>query len=700
MVRKNKNNIKKSPQRFINRELSWLNFNERVLKEAQNNKNPILERLRFLSISGNNLDEFHMVRVAGLFRQLKKKIFIRTSDGRTTRQQYQEVAKSMKILLKKQQLILTDLREKLEKEKIRIIDSPKNLKKKREIIYTIFEKKIFSTLTPLAIDPAHPFPFLPNLSLSLVCSLKNKAGKTSYSLVILPPKLKRFFKISKKEDIFVSSENIILQNLKSIFPDYKLAHYTFIRIIRDSDIDFEEEAEDLLLSFETALKKRRRGEVVGLYVQGRVEKKLLNFLRKSLKVKDESIFRLKSILDVSSLNELIDEKKLSLCFKPFKSRYPQRILDFKGKCFSAIKKKDILIHHPFESFDVVVNFLQQASKDPKVISIKQTLYRTSSESPIIEALKTASNNGKSVTAVVELKARFDEEKNIQWAKDLEKSGVNIVYGFLKWKTHAKISLISRQEDDDITSYVHFGTGNYHPITAKIYTDLSYFSCNEELVNDALKIFNFITGYTKPQKMQLVSYSPTLLRNFMIELIDNEIINSKKKLPAEIWIKVNSLIDDEIIDKLYEASQAGVKIFLIVRGICGLRPGVKNLSENIFVKSLVGRFLEHSRIYCFANGKKMPDRQNKIFISSADMMTRNLDRRVETFIPIINDTVHKQVLEQIMISYLKDNTNSWVLDHNGVYKKIKKRNVFSAHNFFINNPSLSGRGSHLQANEKK
>ena len=691
--------IKNTPLRFINRELSWLNFNERVLSESENKENPLMERLRFLSISGNNLDEFHMVRVAGLYRQIKEKVFTRTDDGRTTKQQFNDVTKSLKLLIKKQQVVWNKLKKELGLKKTKILETKLEFKNEKKKIEEVFRKNIYASLTPLAIDPAHPFPFLPSQSITMVCALKNKMNKLSYSLVIFPPKLERFFKISKPNN-FVKAEDIIKSNIKIIFPDFKLINFSLIKIIRDSDIEFEEEAEDLILSFETALKKRRRGVVIGLYIQGRVEKKLLAFIKKSLKVDEKRIFRVNSLLDINSLNEIVEKSDEQLKFKKFKSRFPQRIKDFNGDCFSAIKKKDLIVHHPFESFDVVVNFIEQSASDKNVISIKQTLYRTSDNSPIVKALIKASNKGKSVTAVVELKARFDEEKNIKWAKDLEKAGVNIVYGFVNLKTHAKISLVTRKEQNEIISYVHFGTGNYHPITAKVYTDLSFFSCNSKLADDALKVFNFITGYTTPKKMNLISYSPNLLRNDLNKYIQQEIENKQKGLPSGIWIKINSLIDKEIIDKLYFASQSGVKIILIVRGICGLRPGIKNFSDNIEVKSIIGRFLEHSRVFCFSNGFDMPSPKNRVFISSADLMTRNLDRRIETFIPITNSTVHEQILNQIMISYLKDNQNSWILQPNGDYLKENIDKSFSAHKFFIKNPSLSGRGSLLKKYEKK
>ena len=683
----------KSNNRFINRELSWLSFNERVLNEANNSKNPLMERLRFLSISGNNLDEFHMIRVAGITRQVLAKIKTTSADGRTPQQQITDVRRSLKQILFNQQIMWSRLKKELNENGIKVITTKSKFKDFKINISEIFDKKIFSTLTPLAVDPAHPFPFLPNLSITIICSLKNKKNKSLTALVILPPNLQRFFQIGEETNIYIKTEDIILQNIQKLFPEFKLQEFTLIRVIRDSDLEIEDEAEDLMSSFELALKKRRLGSVIGLYTLEGISKKLLRFIKKQLNLMESNLFKVTSILDIESLGEIITYSKPELLFENFEPRFPQRIRDHGGDCFAAIKKKELIVHHPFESFDVVVSFLSQAAHDPKVVSIKQTLYRTSSNSPIVEALINAANNGKSVTAIVELKARFDEEKNIKWAKDLEKAGVQIVYGFMKWKTHAKISLVSRKEENKIINYVHFGTGNYHPITAKFYTDLSYFSSNQELCNDAGKIFNFITGYSNPERMNLISFSPNTFRKNIIKLIQNEILNIKNNKPAEIWIKVNSLIDPEIIDELYKASIAGVKIFLIVRGICGLRPGIDDLSSNIIVKSIIGRFLEHSRIYAFSNGYKMPSRNSKVFISSADLMTRNLDRRVETFIPIINETVHEQVLEQILENYLKDNSLSWLLRSDGTYKKLKNNlKLFSVHNFFMNNNSLSGRGS--------
>lgn len=679
-------------KRFINRELSWLSFNERVLNESSNEDYPLLERLRFLSISGNNLDEFHMVRLAGLKKQIKEKLKTISADGRDPIQQLEDVTRSLKSLLFHQQEIWINLKKELMGKSIKVISSNIELKKNKKVVGEIFDKKIFSTLTPLAVDPAHPFPFLPNLSLSLVLSFQKEKGKKFTALLTLPPKLQRFFKIYEDKNFFVKTEKIILLNIKKLFPKFKLENSALLRVIRDSDIEFEEEAEDLMVSFESALKKRRLGSVVGLFIHENCPENITKFLKKNLKVRNESIFKVKEILDIQSLSEIISKSESNQVFKKHTPRYPKRISNFGGDCFAAIKNKEIVVHHPFESFDVVVEFLNQASSDPKVISIKQTLYRTSTNSPIVKALINAANNGKSVTAIVELKARFDEEKNIQWAKDLEKAGVQIVYGFIKLKTHAKISLVSRKEDQNINTYVHYGTGNYHPVTAKVYTDLSYFTCNKKLGDDATKLFNFITGYANPEGLELVSFSPISLRKKLLELIRIEINNANKNMVAEIWIKVNSLIDPEIIDEFYKASNAGVKIYLIIRGICGLRPGIKGLSENIKVKSIIGRYLEHSRIYCFANGKKLPSKDAKVFISSADLMTRNLDRRVETFIPIINKTVHEQIIDQIMVSYIKDNTQSSFLHSDGSYKKIHtKENKFSAHNYFMNNPSLSGSG---------
>ncbi|MDC3090828.1 RNA degradosome polyphosphate kinase [Rickettsiales bacterium] len=698
MITRNKHvscsNIKtfKTYNRFINRELSWLSFNERVLNEAKNKNYPILERLRFLSISGNNLDEFHIVRVAGIARQVKKRVKSISADGRTPKQQLVDVTNRLKSLLYQQQIMWEKLHSILIKKNIEVINREIDFQKNILEINEIFKTKIFPVLTPMAIDPAHPFPFLSNLSSTIILSLRDKEKKKINALITLPPRLEKFFKIIPDRDLFIKTKDIILLNIKKLFPSLELIGSTYIRVIRDSDIEFEEEAEDLMVSFEKALKKRRLGSVIGLYTEKNTDKKLLNFVKEKLNIDDSKLFEINSILEIESLAEIIEKSNSIELFKSFIPRFPKRITDHQGDCFQAIKKKDILIHHPFESFDVVIDFLDQAANDPSVISIKQTLYRTSKNSPIVKALIEAATNGKSVTAIVELKARFDEEKNIQWAKNLEKAGVQIVYGFFNWKTHAKISLISRKEGGTIQSYVHFGTGNYHPITAKIYTDLSYFSNNKDLCEDAGKIFNFITGYAKPENMKLVDFSPITLRKKLKDLIKKEINNKKKKLFSEICIKVNSLTDPEIIDDLYEASNAGVRIKLIVRGICSLKPGIKGLSENITVKSIIGRFLEHSRIYCFSNGFKMPSRKNKVFISSADLMTRNLERRVETFIPIMNKTIHEQILDQIVMSYIKDNVQSSELNSNGEYFKTRNDGEsFSAHEFFMNNPSLSGRG---------
>ena len=675
-------------KRFINRELSWLSFNERVLEEAKNTRYPILERLRFLSISGNNLDEFHMVRVAGLTKQVRERFKTKSADGRTPSEQLKDVTYSLRKLIDRQQVMWGELKKNLSKEKIKIINSQNDFRKHKKEIFSIFDKEILPTLTPMTIDPTLPFPFLSNLSSTLVLSLSEKKNKFN-AIVMFPENLQRFYKVYKDKDIFVKTEDIILLNVQKLFPNFKLLDSAFIRIIRDSDIEFEEEAEDLMGSFEVALKKRRLGSVIGLYVMENIGQRLLKFIKKELGVSNIGLFKVKSELNIESLNQIISLSNNNLLFKRFVPRFPKRIKNYKGDCFAAIKNKDLMIHHPFESFDVVVQFLTQASSDPHVISIKQTLYRTSANSPIIEALIEASNNGKSVTAIVELKARFDEERNIKWARDLMQAGVNIVYGFVNWKTHAKISMVTRRERGKIVTYTHFGTGNYHPVTAKIYTDLSLFSCNKELGIDAGKIFNFITGNANPENMNLIFFSPINMREKLIELINQEIKNKKRNLPSGIWIKINSLIDPDIIDALYRASICGVTIKLIVRGICGLRPGIKGLSENISVKSVIGRFLEHSRIYCFANGKQMPSKGVKVFISSADLMTRNLDRRVEALIPIKDQTLHQQILEQIMVSYIKDNLQSSELLSDGTYKKlVSKNDMFSAHDFFMNNPSLS------------
>ena len=689
----------KKLNKYINREISWLKFNLRVLAEASNLKNPILERLKFLSIAANNLDEFFMVRVAGIYNQIKDKVSFLSHDGLTSQKQLERIIIKTKRLLTASNQAWFNLKVDLSKEGILFV-SYRDLNKSEKVrLNKIFRENIYPILTPLIVDPSHPFPFVPNKGHFLVMLLnKRNKSKKFFAIILIPQNIERFINISNRVDVkkYLSIEHIISNYVNYLFPGYHLNKYTSVRVIRDSDIEFEEEAEDLILYLEKALKKRRRGRIVKLEIRSNADPLLKKFVYKKLEVTEDEVYEMDSFVGVHQIDQIYNKKNTNLVFKSFNPRQVERLKQFNNDYFATIKAKDFIVHHPYETFDAVIQFLTQAAEDPNVIAIKQTLYRTTSDSPIVKALVLAAEKGKSVTAVVEVKARFDEEKNISLASTLEKAGVQVVYGFVKLKTHAKASLIVRKEKSKLVSYVHLGTGNYHPINAKIYTDLSFFSSDKIICEDVEKFFNYITTYAEPKKLKKLILSPLFLRTKLYSLIDQEIENKLKGKHAEIWIKLNSLVDQAMIDKLYQASNAGVKICLFVRGICCLKPGIKGLSENIIVKSIVGRFLEHSRIYCFANGEIMPSRSNLAFFSSADLMTRNLDRRVELLIPIENSTVHEQVLDQIMLANYKDAENSWFLKSDESYEKIKvtTENNFSAHNYFMKNPSLSGRGSSI------
>ena len=694
-------NLKKKftiPYRYINREISWLKFNLRVLNEAGNKNIPLLERVRFLSIAANNLDEFFMVRVAGIFNQIKERIDVVSVDGLNPEHQLEQIVDKTKKLLKISNDTWANLKLDLNKEGIFFVRYDELNSSEKTRLGKYFKENIYPVLTPLIIDPTHPFPFIPNQGLFVVMSmLKKKKSKTKkkFSLILIPKKIDRFVNISNKVGIkkYISIENIISSYASYLFTDYKLIKSTSARIIRDSDIEIEEEAEDLVLYLEQALKKRKRGRIVKLEIRSNIDEDIRKFIIKSLEVKKDHIYEIDSFVGTHQIDEIYNKNNSNLIFKPFNPRPLERLKQYNNNYFDAIRAKDFIVHHPYETFDSVIEFLNQAAQDPDVIAIKQTLYRTTVDSPIVKALIDAAEKGKSVTAVVEIKARFDEEKNITLANALEKSGVQVVYGFVTLKTHAKASLVVRKEGKKMLTYVHIGTGNYHPINAKIYTDLSFFSSDTIIGKDVESFFNFVTGNSKPKNLKKIVLSPHGIRLKIYNLIDQEIKNFKIGKNAEIWAKMNSLVDQGIIDKFYQASKAGVKIFLFVRGICCLRAGIPNLSENITVKSIVGRFLEHSRIFCFANGHSMPSRSNLVFIGSADLMTRNLDRRIEIIIPIINSTVHEQVLDQIMVANYKDTSQSWLLNKDDNYVKIKntKNNEFSAHSYFMKNPSLSGRG---------
>lgn len=685
------------PARFMNRELSWLGFNWRVVEEAQNPRIPLLERLRFLSISATNLDEFYTVRVAGLRELAREGNTAPSVDGRTPKKQLQLIDLEARRLLASQQAVFNDLRAEMEQTGIVILTRDDLSDEDRAHLKTVFFNQVFPVLSPLAIDPAHPFPFLPNEGFALALELERTKDKRPLrALLPVPAQVDRYIACpSHAGHRFLPLEELLMDNLDGLFPGYKVKGSCAFRVLRDSDLEVEDEAEDLVREFETALKRRRRGEVVSMRISSDAPKGLRKLIMDELHVSDAQVVEIKGVIGMADVKELVIEARDDLLWPPFSPRVPERVQDHEGDMFAAIRQKDMLLHHPYETFDMVVRFLKQAALDPDVVAIKQTLYRTSKRSPIVEALCEAAEDGKSVTALVELKARFDEAANIRQSRRLERAGAHVVYGFLDLKTHAKISTVVRREGDQLVTYTHYGTGNYHPITARVYTDLSFFTCDAALGRDATKVFNYLSGYVQPDNLENLSISPISLKSKLLEMIAKEAEHAANGKPAAIWAKMNSLVEKDVIDALYGASQAGVQISLVIRGICALRPGIKGLSENIRVKSIVGRFLEHSRIVCFGNGKGLPSKKARVFFSSADWMDRNLNRRVETLVEVNNNTVKAQIVSQIMAANLADVAQSWIMGPSGKFTRATVEQgtfAFNCHRFFMENPSLSGRGS--------
>lgn len=680
---------------YFNSETSWLEFNERVYAASKNKSYPILERIRFLGIAANNLDEFYMVRLGRLYKTNLFKKHEKSLDGLTIKQLLPLIKGRVMEQIAHQGHQWRHLRRELRDHQVDIT-SPKELSSEdKKWLEDYFITNIFPVLTPMAIDPSHPVPLIPSRGISVVVQLQDKAQMSPvYAFIPLPMSLDRFIRLPGEKDRYIFIEQVITLFLHKLFSNHLVLAEGLFRIIRNAEMSVNHLTADLRMDFEEALSRRLHGEVIQLAVNARMPEHLRLYVTEQFDVNPNDMLVIDGVLGISDIQQLVKIcGKKELLFPAFIPRTPQRIRNNNDDIFESIKIKDILVHHPYESFDVVLMLLKQAAKDKSVISIKQTLYRTGDNSLIVAALIDAAKAGKSVTALVEIKARFDEEMNIKWTKEMEQAGVHVVYGIFGLKTHAKLCLVVRKEDSGLKTYAHFGTGNYNVATARTYTDLSLLTANPKLCYEAACIFNYMTGYSYIDKLNDITVAPFNLRKKLLELIDKEIEFAKEGKPAVIWAKMNSLTDPAIIDALYNASNAGVQIFLIIRGMCCLRPGVPKLSENISVKSIVGRFLEHARIFCFGNGALLPSTDAKVFISSADWMPRNLDFRLELMINIENQTVHQQILQQIMFANLNDTANSWKLLPDGSYVPLFKEsdNSFDAHQFFIHNTSLSGSG---------
>ena len=680
-------------ERFFNRELSWLAFNERVLSLAEGDDKPLGERIRFLAISADNLNEFFMVRVAGL-RQLVDRGFKRLPKDDVDVDQLlaQIMARSAKLMARQNQ-VLPELIGCLRDKNIHVLSDIPDDEQDRLWLEDWFLDSVLPLITPTTLDPSHPFPFFHNDGKGMMLEMTSPNSKPLQSVILLPANLPRFVKLPGDGLRLVLVEAVIRAGIAKIYPRHQLVSAAMFSILRDSEIEIDDEANDLIHEFENALRARQRGNVVLLTLSKDAPKPIRHLLKSAMGIDENNFFDTDGPVALNNFSELLDYIPKHLLFPVFTPRFPQRIRDFNGDCFAAIRNKDIIVHHPYESFEVVVRYLQQAATDPDVLAIRQTLYRTTSNSPIVKALIQAAENGKTVTAVIELKARFDERNNIQLARALGRAGVQVAYGLTDLKIHLKMSLVVRREHGKLVSYTHVGTGNYHSITAGIYTDLSYFTCDKDVGRDAYEIFKYLTSHVQPDKLKRSFISPHQSFPQLKLMILDEIKNCKNGLPSGIWLKCNSLVDHRLIGLLYEASQAGVPIEIMARGICCLRPGVAGLSETITVRSIIGRFLEHGRIYVFANGGEFLSDKNMVMISSADLMPRNLRRRVECFMRLENPTIRKQVLHQIMVALLRDEKNSWYLQPDGSYVHPQTDETsFSCHEYFMSNPSLSGLGS--------